>query len=202
MDLAGFLLAIFPIALSPGASFTLGMTNAVNQGARGLLTVIIGTALGIYTHAFLAGLGITTLVTHYGVWLTGIKLFGTLYLTYLAIKLINAGLRRAPAAGQTGAKAIGIKEAYVANVLNAKAILLYLAVAPQFLPAAQMTLWNFGILASIHIAIMAVWLVVAGYLLIVAAAKVNFALLTKIINIGGGGLLLYFTLAPYLHVLF
>lgn len=197
MNLLGFALAILPVALSPGASFTLAMNNAVQQGMRGTGRIILGTLLGIYTHALLAGLGITRLIAAYPALMNAIKIIGTAYLIYLAIRLIRSGLNAQDLAFTSGNRSTGIKEAYLANVLNIKAIMLYLTVVPAFAGSGA-TPWSYLVLASIHVAIMALWLLFAGQMLIHSAAKISTRRLKKVIDIGGGTLLLIFTIWPYL----
>jgi threonine/homoserine/homoserine lactone efflux protein len=197
MNLLGFALAILPVALSPGASFTLAMNNAVQQGMRGTGRIILGTLLGIYTHALLAGLGITRLIAAYPALMNTIKIIGTAYLIYLAIRLIRSGLNAQDMAFTSGNRSTGIKEAYLANVLNIKAIMLYLTVVPAFAGSGA-TPWSYLVLASIHVAIMALWLLFAGQMLIRSAAKISTRKLKKVIDIGGGTLLLIFTIWPYL----
>jgi len=197
MNLLGFALAILPVALSPGASFTLAMNNAVQQGMRGTGRIILGTLLGIYTHALLAGLGITRLIAAYPALMNTIKIIGTAYLIYLAIRLIRSGLNAQDLAFTSGNRSTGIKEAYLANVLNIKAIMLYLTVVPAFAGSGA-TPWSYLVLASIHVAIMALWLIFAGQMLIRSAAKISTRKLKKAIDIGGGTLLLIFTIWPYL----
>ncbi|MCI1678346.1 MAG: LysE family translocator [Ewingella americana] len=197
MNLLGFALAILPVALSPGASFTLAMNNAVQQGMRGTGRIILGTLLGIYTHALLAGLGITRLIAAYPALMNAIKIIGTAYLIYLAIRLIRSGLNAQDLAFTSGNRSTGIKEAYLANVLNIKAIMLYLTVVPAFAGSGA-TPWSYLVLASIHVAIMTLWLLFAGQMLIRSAAKISTRKLKKVIDIGGGTLLLIFTIWPYL----
>jgi len=199
MNLLGFALAILPVALSPGASFTLAMNNAVQQGMRGTGRIILGTLLGIYTHALLAGLGITRLIAAYPALMNTIKIIGTAYLIYLAIRLIRSGLNAQDLAFTSGNRSTGIKEAYLANVLNIKAIMLYLTVVPAFAGSGA-TPWSYLVLASIHVAIMALWLLFAGQMLIRSAAKISTRKLKKVIDIGGGTLLLIFTIWPYLSL--
>jgi threonine/homoserine/homoserine lactone efflux protein len=199
MNLLGFALAILPVALSPGASFTLAMNNAVQQGMRGTGRIILGTLLGIYTHALLAGLGITRLIAAYPALMNTIKIIGTAYLIYLAIRLIRSGLNAQDLAFTSGNRSTGIKEAYLANVLNIKAIMLYLTVVPAFAGSGASP-WSYLILASIHVAIMALWLIFAGQMLIRSAAKISTRKLKKVIDIGGGTLLLIFTIWPYLSL--
>jgi threonine/homoserine/homoserine lactone efflux protein len=197
MNLLGFALAILPVALSPGASFTLAMNNVVQQGMRGTGRIILGTLLGIYTHALLAGLGITRLIAAYPALMNTIKIIGTAYLIYLAIRLIRSGLNAQDLAFTSGNRSTGIKEAYLANVLNIKAIILYLTVVPAFAGSGA-TPWSYLVLASIHVAIMALWLLFAGQMLIHSAAKISTRKLKKVIDIGGGTLLLIFTIWPFL----
>lgn len=199
MNLLGFALAILPVALSPGASFTLAMNNAVQQGIRCTGRIILGTLLGIYTHALLAGLGITRLIAAYPALMNTIKIIGTAYLIYLAIRLIRSGLNAQDMAFTSGNRSTGIKEAYLANVLNIKAIMLYLTVVPAFAGSGA-TPWSYLVLASIHVAIMALWLLFAGQMLIRSAAKISTRKLKKVIDIGGGTLLLIFTIWPYLSL--
>jgi len=199
MNLLGFALAILPVALSPGASFTLAMNNAVQQGMRGTGRIILGTLLGIYTHALLAGLGITRLIAAYPALMNTIKIIGTAYLIYLAIRLIRSGLNAQDLAFTSGNRSTGIKEAYLANVLNIKAIMLYLTVVPAF-AGSDATPWSYLVLASIHVAIMALWLLFAGQMLIHSAAKISTRRLKKVIDICGGTLLLIFTIWPYLSL--
>jgi len=199
MSLLGFALAILPVALSPGASFTLAMNNAVQQGMRGTGRIILGTLLGIYTHALLAGLGITRLIAAYPALMNTIKIIGTAYLIYLAIRLIRSGLNAQDLAFTSSNRSTGIKEAYLANVLNIKAIMLYLTVVPAFAGSGA-TPWSYLVLASIHVAIMTLWLLFAGQMLIRSAAKISTRKLKKVIDIGGGTLLLIFTIWPYLSL--
>src|SRR5438045_8748332 len=54
----GFALAVLPICLTPGTSFTLVTSRVLARGRRGGALVAAGTACGIVCHATLAGLGL------------------------------------------------------------------------------------------------------------------------------------------------
>ncbi|WP_317474067.1 LysE family transporter, partial [Cronobacter sakazakii] len=86
MDISGFVLAIAPVALSPGASFTLAMNNVIHRGIMGVFSVITGTLIGIYIHALLVGLGVTQLLVRYPAVMKTLQLTGTLYLLWLALR--------------------------------------------------------------------------------------------------------------------
>lgn len=96
MDPGGFAIAILPVVLSPGASFTLAMNSALTSGARGVLTIMAGTALGIFTHALLVGLGITAALTAFPSLFGALKIAGTIYLLWLGCRLIRGGLTAQP----------------------------------------------------------------------------------------------------------
>ncbi|MCW2478757.1 LysE family translocator [Candidatus Symbiopectobacterium sp. NZEC135] len=202
MDVIGFVATMVPIALSPGASFTLALNNVVTQGARGVLRIIIGTALGIYTHALLASIGISALLLRYPALMRVLTLLGTGYLVYLALRLIQRGWQgsaRAPASGRS----LGIRAAYVANVLNIKAILLYVTVVPLFASTARdsqplaQSVMSFMALATVHVAIMGGWLLLTTQVLLRSARAVNMQRMETTINLGGGLMLLWLTLWPY-----
>lgn len=192
-----------PIALSPGASFTLALNNAVTQGTRGVIRIIVGTALGIYTHAILASVGISALLMRYPTLMRAMTLLGTGYLVYLALRLIQRGWQgnvRRRASSQT----LGIRAAYVANVVNIKAVLLYVTVVPLFAGATlgvqspKQTLINFMVLATLHVVIMGGWLLLTTLLLLRSSHTLNRQTMETTINLGGGLMLLGLTLWPYL----
>lgn len=161
---------MIPIALSPGASLTLALNNAVTQGSRGVLHIIVGTALGIYTYAMLASIGISALLLRYPALMRVLTLLGTGYLVYLALRLIQRGWH-ASARSPAPCSSLGVRAAYVANVLNIKAILLYVTVVPLFAgtardsqPLAQ-SVMSFMTLETVHVAIMGGWLLLTTQLL-------------------------------------
>lgn len=80
INITGFMLVLLPVALSPGASFTLVINSALTGGRAGLWKTLAGTALGIYTHALLIGFGITAVVVSSPAIFGVLKAAGTAYL--------------------------------------------------------------------------------------------------------------------------
>ena len=198
INLTGFLPALLPIALSPGASFTLAMNSALAGGRKGLLKTVTGTALGIYTHAILIGLGITSLLVASPALFTLLKIAGTVYLLWLGIQLICSGLNAHEIVFDSNGAEVTLKEAWIANVLNPKAILFYLTVVSQF-AGSHGEIAHYMILATVHIAVMCIWLVAIGQVLVFSARKVNTLTLKKVVNVAGGGLLVVFALSTFMH---
>ncbi|WP_345828297.1 LysE family translocator [Erwinia sp. HDF1-3R] len=193
INLIGFMPALLPVALSPGASFTLVMSSALAGGRRGLFRTLAGTALGIYTHALLIGLGITAVVVSSPAIFGALKIAGTAYLLWLGIMLILSGLTSKPDKPDNRRSSVTVKEAWLANVLNPKAIMFYLTVVSQF-AGKQAGISNYLTLASVHVLVMSIWLIVISHILIFSARKINPLRLKRTINTAGGMLLITFSL--------
>ncbi len=185
--------ALLPIALSPGASFTLVMSSALSGGHKGLLRTLAGTALGIYTHAVLIGLGITAVIISSPTTFAVLKISGVAYLLWLGTVLIRSGIRANSVTIAETKHSVTLREAWIANVLNPKAIIFYLTVVSQF-AGKQGGISNYLILASVHIMVMSVWLLAVSRTLVFSVKKTNPLILKKYVNIAGGILLIVFSL--------
>ncbi|MDT3641288.1 LysE family transporter, partial [Cronobacter sakazakii] len=127
-----------------------------------------------------------------------LKIAGIFYLLWLGAQLIRSGLGAQELAFSKNEKVITLKDAWLANVLNPKAILFYLTVVSQF-AGRQGEVSHYLALASVHVAVMAVWLIALSLLLITSARKINTRALKRAINMGGGALLILFALLNLLH---
>jgi len=185
--------ALLPIALSPGASFTLVMSGALAGGHKGLFRTLAGTALGIYTHAVLIGFGITAVLISSPASFAVLKFFGTAYLLWLGAMLIRNGIRANPEGFADTKHSVTLRAAWIANVLNPKAIIFYLTVVSQF-AGIQGGVGNYLTLASVHVVVMSVWLYAVSQTLIFSVKKTNPLMLKKYVNIAGGMLLIAFSL--------
>ena len=193
LNLLGFMPALLPVALSPGASFTLVISGALAGGHKGLFRTLAGTALGIYTHAVLIGFGITAVLISSPATFAVLKFFGTAYLLWLGAMLIRNGTRANPEGFADTKHSLTLREAWIANVLNPKAIIFYLTVVSQF-AGIQGGVCNYLTLASVHVVVMSVWLYAVSQTLIFSVKKTNPLMLKKYVNIAGGMLLIAFSL--------
>lgn len=198
LNLVGFIPALLPVALSPGASFTLVMNSALAGGLRGLLTTLAGTALGIYTHALLISLGISALVIASPVVFGLLKMAGTAYLLWLGIQLIRSGCQPQGRSPGCAAAVVTLKGAWLANVINPKAIMFYLTVVSQF-AGSHGEISAYLLLASVHIIVMSIWLIAVSNTLVFSARKADPRMLEKYVNIGGGIMLIIFSLRSLFH---
>lgn len=162
--LIGFALAVAPLVLTPGASFTLVSARALVGDRAGAWAVIGGTAAGIATHAVLAGIGLASLVMESAELYRVVRIAGAVYLVGLGIVLLwRSGRLRVepPRPVPGGARRSLAREgwiAFLANVLNVKAAAVYLTLAPQFVGAGDIGAASMLQLGLVHILIMAIWL--------------------------------------------
>lgn len=188
----GFIPVLLPVALSPGASFTLAMNSALAGGRGGLLRTLAGTALGIYTHALLIGLGVTAILVSSPALFNVLKYAGAAYLMWLGVQLIRSGLKTSEMTLRADGPTVTLKEAWLANVLNPKAIVFYLIVVSQF-AGSRGDVSHYLLLATVHVLVMGAWLIALSNVLVFSAKKANPARLKKGVNVVGGALLLIFS---------
>ncbi len=182
---------MIPVALSPGASFTLAISNVSVTGLRGAFKVIAGTGLGIIVHGALVGLGISSLLVENMALLSVLKIAGIAFLFYLGIRLLVSGLK-AHVGTFESLKEVGVKEAFLLNIFNVKALLFYLTIVPIF---AGIDVTNYLYLSSLHILTMAVWTIICSFLFIVAQERFSFSKSSMVVNVVGGLCLVYLSCA-------
>ncbi len=191
----GFLVAITPVALTPGASFTLATQRTLAGHRNAIAWVVVGTATGIYVHALLAAVGLSAVVMRSAQAFTVVKVLGGIYLASLGAWTLWQTRHRqqskasgAPQLPWTGRHSY--PQAVLANGLNPKAASVYLTLAPQFLTADQVGVLTMLLLATVHVAVMAVWLTVWTAVLRRARRAARSDRLTTTVNRVGGAILI------------
>lgn len=198
--LFGFAIALPPLALSPGVSFTLVTAKGVQADHGGVAGTILGTAAGILTHATAAGLGLALVVMQSAAAYSAIRLVGAAYLVGLGLRMLWRSWRSdalaavlpppgsPPPAPTNWARSLFT--AYLANVLNVKAAAVYLTLAPQFLSPEQMSVSALLCLGLVHVAIMATWLSAWAGGLHLARRRFDPARWSRHLNAAGAGVLI------------
>lgn len=194
----GFIPVLLPVALSPGASFTLAMNSALAGGRGGLLRTLAGTALGIYTHALLIGLGVTAILVSSPALFNVLKYAGAAYLMWLGVQLIRSGLTRSEMTLRADGPTVTLKEAWLANVLNPKAIVFYLTVVSQF-AGSRGDVSHYLLLATVHVLVMGAWLIALSNVLVFSAQKANPVNVKRVVNLAGGAVLIIFSVLTVVH---
>lgn len=140
-QLFGFLLAALAVTASPGPDNLLVLGMGVSRGRRYGIAFGLGCALGCLSHTLLAVVGVSALVAASPLALTGLKVLGGLYLVWLGVKsLRSSGSLQVDAAASDALPprlASLFAQGLLANAINPKVILFFLAFLPQFVRPAQ-----------------------------------------------------------------
>jgi threonine/homoserine/homoserine lactone efflux protein len=133
--LLGYALASFILIVIPGPSVLFVIGRALAYGRRTALATVCGNAAGNYVVAVCVALGIGTIVQRSDAIFTFVKLAGALYLMWLGAQAIRGRKRLAQsvdAAAEQTSRGPAIRQGFVVGVTNPKALILFGAVAPQF----------------------------------------------------------------------
>lgn len=126
------------ITLAPGPDNLMVIGRSLARGQRAGLAFGLGCAAGCVTHIAWASLGVAALVRASNGLFLAIKLAGAAWLLWLGIQALRSGGSLTPAAG--GAPRSGrqdFRQGFVANALNPKVGLFFLAFLPQFADPAR-----------------------------------------------------------------
>ncbi len=157
LDLTGFALAVLLIELTPGPNMAWLAGLAATEGKRSGLSAVAGVALGLLANGVLAALGLATLLTAMPALLHGLRIAGAAMMVWLAIEAWRGAEKAPPPTATRRAFATGA----LLNLLNPKAYLFFVVVAPEFLggrtlgltEALTLALVSTGIATAIHLAI-------------------------------------------------
>jgi threonine/homoserine/homoserine lactone efflux protein len=157
VHLAAFLLAVFPLIATPGASLTLLTHRVAAHGPRQGVAVFAGTATGLYVHALLAAAGLSAVVMSSSRAFAVVRMVGAAYLIGLGIwTLRRAGRPTAKQLPWTGRATY--PQAVLGNVLNPKAASIFLTLAPQFVDPHRPLSGQILVLATAQVVLVGVWL--------------------------------------------
>ena len=157
LDLTGFALAVLLIELTPGPNMAWLAGLAATEGKRSGLAAVAGIALGLLANGVLAALGLATLLKAMPALLHGLRLAGAAMMVWLAIEAWRGAEKAPPPTAARRAFGTGA----LLNLLNPKAYLFFVVVAPEFLggrtlglsEALTLALVSTGIATAIHLAI-------------------------------------------------
>jgi threonine/homoserine/homoserine lactone efflux protein len=157
LDIAGFAAAVLLIELTPGPNMAWLAGLAATEGRRSGLAAVAGTALGLLTNGILAALGLATLLKAMPALLDGLRIAGAAMMVWLAIEAWRGADKAPPPTATKRAFATGA----LINLLNPKAYMFFVVVAPEFLggrtlglsEALTLAFVSTGIATAIHLAI-------------------------------------------------
>jgi threonine/homoserine/homoserine lactone efflux protein len=140
-QLLAFLGAAVLITLSPGPDNLMVLSIGISRGRRQGMAFGLGCALGCLSHTTLAALGVSALIASSKVAFTALRVCGGLYLLWLGVQALRSkGGGFKPGAKDTGAS-VPLRTLFVrgliANAINPKVILFFLAFLPQFVSVSR-----------------------------------------------------------------
>ncbi|MFC5521467.1 LysE family translocator [Polaromonas jejuensis] len=186
-----FVAASAVLLIIPGPTILTVISYSMAHGRRANVPLVAAVALGDSTALLVSLLGLGALLATSAFWFTVVKWVGGLYLLYLGIKLLRAGISPAgPASPATpGSRWRLFANTYLVTALNPKGIVFFVAFLPQFIrPGADLTrqLWilavTFVAMATLNASLYAVFAGSARRLLASPRAQRRF-------NMAGGSLL-------------
>ncbi|WP_438710005.1 LysE family translocator [Aquimarina muelleri] len=130
-----FVIAISVLAITPGPDNIFVLMQSVVNGKKYGLAVVAGLMTGCLIHTTLVAFGVSAIIKQSEVLFFVIKLFGALYLFFLAYKVFKSEASVNLSEGNLPKKSFGqlFKQGFVMNVLNPKVSIFFLAFFPGFL---------------------------------------------------------------------
>lgn len=162
-SLFAYLSLTFILVITPGSTTAVVVRNTLEGGRRAGLYTALGAAVANSTHATLAGIGLSVLITTFPGIVDVVRLAGAAYLAWLgamslrrAWLLADGGLRL----GQADAPPLAppapfaplapLSDGLAVNLLNPAIISFYVAIVPSFVPAGAARFY-FPMLAALHV---------------------------------------------------
>lgn len=157
--LLGFVLATAALAISPGPDNIFVLTLSMANGKKYGLATVAGLMTGCLVHATLLAFGVSEIIKRSPQLFWGIKIFGALYLLYLAVMVFKDNGSIALSKGETATLKLTAlyKKGFWMNVLNPKVTIFFLAFFPAFLFSDSLnTVLQFYVLAFLFILVSSV----------------------------------------------
>ena len=179
------------LLIIPGPTILTVISYSMAHGRRANVPLVAAVALGDSTALVVSLLGLGALLAASAFWFTVVKWVGGLYLLYLGVRLLRAGVSSAELAppASTHSRWRLFANTYFVTALNPKGIVFFVAFLPQFIspsaPVAQQ-LWllatTFVVMATLNATLYAVFAASARKLLSSPRAQRRF-------HFAGGSLL-------------
>lgn len=130
-----FLTASILLTISPGPDIIYVLVQSISNGKKAGLVTTLGLVSGILVHTSLVAFGVSAIIKQSESLFLVIKIFGALYLMYLAYKVFRSKAEVSLVSENVEVKKTGsmFKQGFVMNVLNPKVTIFFFAFFPGFL---------------------------------------------------------------------
>jgi len=138
VTLTTFVFVVLTLMMIPGPAVILTVTRSLTGGRLIGLATGLGIAVGDMAHTVMAALGLSAILMTSALAFAAVKYLGVAYLVYLGIKSM---LQKSEATAAMPVAAISPRAAFIqailAEMLNPKTALFFLAFLPQFVHAGH-----------------------------------------------------------------
>ena len=152
--LISFILATATLAFSPGPDNIFVLTQGIVHGKKYGLATVAGLMTGCIIHTTLVAFGVSEVIKKNPKLFFTIKLFGAIYLLYIAYNVFKSDAKITFSTDNVKKKSLLqlYKTGFWMNVLNPKVTIFFLAFFPQFLFSESIsTVIQFYILGGLFI---------------------------------------------------
>ncbi len=140
--LAGFVAIVLGFVFIPGPATLLTMARSAGSGTRVGVATALGIAAGDVVHTVLAVVGISAIIAASAVLFQIIKYAGAAYLIFLGVRaILDGGSVVTPGKVMAIGEATAFRQAVIAEILNPKTALFFLAFLPQFVRPENGAVW-------------------------------------------------------------
>jgi len=133
--LFSFVIATIVLAFSPGPDNVFVLTQSIVNGKKFGLATVFGLMTGCLIHTTLVAFGVSAIIKENDNLFFAIKLFGAIYLLYLAYQVFKSDDKILISTDNVQVKTTKqlFKTGFLMNVLNPKVTIFFLAFFPRFL---------------------------------------------------------------------
>ena len=132
-DICLFMLAAATVTLAPGPDNIYVLTRGITQGKKAGLVAALGFSSGLIFHTLLAVLGFAAIIKASPLAYQAIRYAGAAYLVYLGLRALRAkSIVEAGVPAQLLQPSKIYWQSVIANMLNPKVTLFFIAFLPQF----------------------------------------------------------------------
>lgn len=133
-----FSLTSLLLIFTPGPDIIYVLTRGVAQGRTAALAAALGFSLGNIGHTLFAVFGLSAILASSATAFTMVKVAGGIYLLYIGFKLWTADPSLTLSGrGENKTARLIFRQSILANLLNPKVAIFFLAFFPQFVRPAQ-----------------------------------------------------------------
>jgi threonine/homoserine/homoserine lactone efflux protein len=152
--LSAFALTSLLIELTPGPNMAYLAVLSAGHGRRAGFAATLGIALGLLIVGLGSAFGLAALISNSRILYEALRWAGVAYLLWLAWEGWQEASETSPAiANSDSSDAEYFRRGLIANLLNPKAVVFFIAVLPTFVDASRPVLWQTAVLSIVYVAI-------------------------------------------------